>query len=520
MSSRADPQDPTEMSLSNDGRDSDASSDPSLRRPGVMGLRVALYVFRATAVASLGPWLERIPEDIRSGLEEIVLMRGAEWKLSPAEIASLADRLHTRLRAHRSPMPFSIGGERKNAFEDARLAGFDSVIFIRADGGQPPEALAPLLAAIREQPDRVLIASRFIERREAWRAGMPALRLLGYAITTSLQNRLLGLHLRDYQSSFRAYPMAAVVRVPYQLDGEGDAFDAEILIQLRALGVPITEVAALPAWREYVGDREGFARVLEACATALGYRFHQLHLTRDGRYLVEHDVRYTLKRSPSSSHAQIIESIEPESRVLDIGCSQGLLARPLAERNIRVVGVDALAPERVVPEIESYFQRDLEQPLDLPLGRDFDYIVVADVIEHLRERRELLVGARRFLKENGRLIVSAPNIALWFYRLSLLVGRFEYGPRGVLDRTHVHLYTRATLRREVRAAGFTIERERVTALPFELVFESTGRSRLVRSIASIYHMLARMWPELFAYQIILEARITTLDEDASRALRA
>jgi hypothetical protein len=104
---------------------------------------------------------------------------------------------------------------------------------------------------------------------------------------------------------------------------------------------------------------------------------------------------------------------------------------------------------------------------------------------------------------------------LWFYRLSLFVGRFEYGARGVLDRTYVHLFTRATFRREVARAGFHVLRERVTALPFEVVFESTGRSRLLRRLARAYHRLARLWPEMFAYQFILEAEITTLDEEAT-----
>jgi hypothetical protein len=57
--------------------------------------------------------------------------------------------------------------------------------------------------------------------------------------------------------------------------------------------------------------------------------------------------------------------------------------------------------------------------------------------------------------------------------------------------------------------------ERVTALPFEVVFRSTGRSRLIRSVTRFYYQLARLWPELFAYQIILEAEITTLDEEAT-----
>jgi hypothetical protein len=107
-------------------------------------------------------------------------------------------------------------------------------------------------------------------------------------------------------------------------------------------------------------------------------------------------------------------------------------------------------------------------------------------------------------------------VALWFYRLSLLAGRFEYGPRGILDHTHVHLYTRDSFRREVESAGFRVVGERFTALPFELVFRSTGRSRLVRGVAAAYHAMARAWPEMFAYQLILEAEITTLDEDATQ----
>src|SRR4030095_14443491 len=111
-------------------------------------------------------------------------------------------------------------------------------------------------------------------------------------------------------------------------------------------------------------------------------------------------------------------------------------------------------------------------------------------------------------RRSSDLIVSTPSFALWFYRLALLLGGFEYGPRGVLDETHVHLFTRASFRREVERAGFHVLRERVSALPFEVVFESTGRSRLVRAVARVYWVLARAWPALFAYQFLLEAQLT------------
>jgi len=85
--------------------------------------------------------------------------------------------------------------------------------------------------------------------------------------------------------------------------------------------------------------------------------------------------------------------------------------------------------------------------------------------------------------------------------------------KGILDETHVHLYTRASFRREIEDAGFRILRERVTALPFEVVLRSTGHSRLVRRIARGYHLLARLWPAMFAYQFLIEAEATRFYDD-------
>jgi 2-polyprenyl-3-methyl-5-hydroxy-6-metoxy-1,4-benzoquinol methylase len=284
---------------------------------------------------------------------------------------------------------------------------------------------------------------------------------------------------------------------------------------MRALGVAIHEEPLIDGTAGDGSGNDDLGHSVSACTTAIGYRLHQFHVTRNGRYLVDHDVHYTLKSSKTGSHVQIVDAIEPGSRVLDLGCSYGLMARPLLAKNVRMTGVDAAAGDHLAKELEHYHQRDLELPLELPYGRIFEYVVCADVIEHLKNRNQLLRSVRRYLKSDGRLIISTPNVALWFYRLSLLVGRFEYGPRGVLDETHVHLYTGSTFRREVEKAGFQILRQRVTALPFEVVFESTGRSRLIRSLAFTYHLLARMWPSMFAYQYILEAQIVTLDEEAT-----
>jgi methionine biosynthesis protein MetW len=497
---------------------SKAAADPASladiqRRRKEMGdgfPRIALFLFGCDDLETLKQTIDRIPEPLGEWFEEIVVMesgRGTGPRLTADELSRGRD---PAVRVHRQPRETGYGGARKAAFEHLLRRGFEHAVVMRGDGSHPPELLPDLLKPVLCDSQPLVFASRLLNRRTALRSGMPLLRLLAHGLAGAIQNRILGTRVRDYLSSFRVYSSDLLRCIPFQLNSDDRHFDAEMGVQCRALGVTVHEVAVAATWREEQTGSEGLRHAARACRTALGYRLHQLHVTQNGRYLVDPGVHYTFKHSRTGSHVQIVDSIERGTRVLDLGCSQGMLASPLREKGVSVTGVDIEPAAHRASELEAYYERDLEQPLEIPEGRSFDYVVLADVIEHLKNRQQLLRSTRRFLKPEGRLIISTPNIALWFYRLSLLAGRFEYGPRGVLDRTHVHLFTRASFRREVERAGFRILDERVTSLPFEVVFQSTGRG-----ITEAYHLLARVWPEMFAYQNILEAEITTLDDEAT-----
>ena len=511
--------------------------------------RVGLFLCDCSDADAILKTLSRIPTGLADILEEVVVMQGRASGDGPASAKTLHHFQANgpfELQFHRPPRNSGFGALRKAAFEYALRKGFNQIIIMRGDASQPPERLPELVRLGAVDPSRFVLA---IPSSSSASAGLRNGRRRAkgpsptHRTSSFFLNRILGMRLTDYRTSLRLYPCDALARIPFQLASDGPLFDIEIILQLRALGILIHEVPltgvdgddgsgqsddsdngsrTTPAenFDHKTGDRIPEVGAMTALKTAIGYRLHQLHVTRDGRYLVDHEFHYTLKHSASGSHAQIIAAIDSQSAVLDLGCSNGLLARPLLEKGVRVTGVDAGPGKKLASELAEYYQRDLELPLELPYERVFDYVVCADVIEHLRNRTQLLRGARRYLKPDGRLIISTPNIALWFYRLSLLVGRFEYGARGVLDETHVHLYTGATFRREVERAGFTILEERVTSLPFEVVFESTGRSRLIRGLESAYHRLARLWPSMFAYQNILEAQITTLDEESTARSRS
>jgi 2-polyprenyl-3-methyl-5-hydroxy-6-metoxy-1,4-benzoquinol methylase len=143
--------------------------------------------------------------------------------------------------------------------------------------------------------------------------------------------------------------------------------------------------------------------------------------------------------------------------------------------------------------------------------REFDIIILADVVEHVRGAKPLLESIQKFVKPDGTIIISVPNIAIWFYRLSLLLGRFNYGPKGTLDETHVHFYTKSTLQQLLDRSGLQVKKWSYTGLPFEIVFESIGKSKILRFIDWLYYQLARVWPSLFAYQFVVEAEIKSFD---------
>ena len=132
-------------------------------------------------------------------------------------------------------------------------------------------------------------------------------------------------------------------------------------------------------------------------------------------------------------------------------------------------------------------------------------VVCADVLEHLVRPEDLLSRIAGWLAPGGRLFVSLPNVANASVRGALLLGRFPYADRGILDRTHLRFFTRATGRELLEAAGFRIDAVRPTAMPYELALPALGRRPWRGPVRAFASGTARVWPTLFAYQFVYEA---------------
>lgn len=158
----------------------------------------------------------------------------------------------------------------------------------------------------------------------------------------------------------------------------------------------------------------------------------------------------------------IAAHITPQSTVLDLGCGTGALGRWLVQRSDCTIDGVTLS-ETEAGQARAVYRKvivgDLGQLALTPhfaLGT-YDFIVCADVLEHLADPAALLDACRPLLSPHGRLLTSVPNAAYCGLVAELMHGNFEYRDEGLLDRTHLRFFTRKTLTEFLSANHWRIE---------------------------------------------------------------
>jgi SAM-dependent methyltransferase len=222
--------------------------------------------------------------------------------------------------------------------------------------------------------------------------------------------------------------------------------------------------------------------------------------TADGPYaalVAEHGL--------GESHRLVLAEIPDGARVLDVGCATGYLAAELTRRGCTVDGIefDPAAAEQAEEHCREVVVGDLEAPPtrvaveQMLAGVRPDVVVCADVLEHLRDPWSTLTWLNTLLDPDaGRAVVSVPNIAHWTTRRAIARGRFDYADFGLLDRTHLRFFTRASASELARRAGFAVLRERPAGAPLPL------ESR-VPALRRVRDRCVRRYPEAFALQFVL-----------------
>ena len=159
---------------------------------------------------------------------------------------------------------------------------------------------------------------------------------------------------------------------------------------------------------------------------------------------------------------RIFHLIPEGSKVLDIGAGNGLLAMMFKESNKKVV-IDGIEPDSYAVNVAKQYYRDLycgfaQDFKEKIVQENYDFIILADVIEHMQDPLAFLNDLCFGLPEKTRVVFSIPNVAFGAVRISLLNGNFDYVDSGLLEKTHIRFFTLKTILELVAKNNMNIEK--------------------------------------------------------------
>jgi len=232
--------------------------------------------------------------------------------------------------------------------------------------------------------------------------------------------------------------------------------------------------------------------------------------------------RYPIKRSRFSSHSkiasylngQIIVRLGGGAGILDIGCAKGEMRDLLQGKAIKYVGVEPFLEDYLSAKANGLevVHSSAENAVKKIKSR-FDFIIFADVLEHLQNPTTILKECHNILNPEGEIVISIPNVAHFSNRLGLLFGMWNYGERGILDKTHLRFYTKSSFQKEIQDCGFLIKQSSSTPIPLEALFPRMNEY-LFKILDFVFYYPALIYPKLFGYQLLFI--ISPVDQHSSQ----
>lgn len=209
----------------------------------------------------------------------------------------------------------------------------------------------------------------------------------------------------------------------------------------------------------------------------------------------------------NNSLSLIAKHVKRESIVLEFGPANGRLTRYMSEElecKVYLVEIDEEAGKEALEYGQDLLVGDIEDYEWLKKYYDikFDYIIFADVLEHLSNPTKVLQKTKLLLKEEGSVLLSVPNVAHNSVVINLLNNKFEYTDVGLLDNTHIHFFTKDSLEKMVIESGYVVAK-RLAA------YNEVGENEIQNSYDSVEGISPDFWrrrPYGNVYQYIYELK--------------
>ncbi len=181
---------------------------------------------------------------------------------------------------------------------------------------------------------------------------------------------------------------------------------------------------------------------------------------------------------------------------LDVGCGVGktgeLLKTDFGVQNVVGIELQSEIAQKAENVLDKVYNISADAEI-LPFKeKQFDLILMADVLEHLVDPWNTLERYRSFLKPDGYLLASIPNVQHFKTLFKLFAGRWEYKDGGTLDKTHLRFFTYRSIKQMFHNAGF----ERIVI-----------KSKMGLELKIINFITLKSFKGLLAYQFLISSNI-------------
>ncbi len=183
------------------------------------------------AAKTLKATVDAIPAGI---VDDIILVDDA----SRDNTVEVAKRLGLQVFVH--PKNRGYGGNQKTCYKQALALGADIVVMVHPDFQYDPIFLPDMVGPIIRGEYDAMIGSRMLIRQNALAGGMPYWKYVANIFLTTIENIVLGYHLSEYHSGFRAYDKK-VLQLPLEQNSDDFVFDTEIIVQMKIADMKIGE---------------------------------------------------------------------------------------------------------------------------------------------------------------------------------------------------------------------------------------------------------------------------------------
>lgn len=469
--------------------------------------KLLIFFFAYFNEKSIGRVLTQIPQSLNDEFDaEILIVNDtSECKILETAIVENRANIPFKLTVLNNAINQGYGGNQKIGFSYAIKYDFDFIVLMYGNGDHDPELLGELIAPFRSREVDAVFGSQIILSDNYPDILINFYTIAGNYLLSKIQGLLLGINLTEFCSSYRIFSLASIKKLPFERNANDSSFNTEIIAQLVMAGCKIADVPIKKNNSKNVGLLNYLNYFVKSLKTSFQAKLQIINIFYDRRFDIsnQEDNGYLPKLDFDSSHSRVISLIPRFSTILDVGSGFGAVGVELKKRNNCIVFGCDYAPGYMTKFYDGFETRDLDNGLPLFRGQKFDYILALDVIEHLKCPEDFLDQLRDIAATSGaKVILTTGNVAFLLMRLSLLIGRFEYGKRGILDLTHKRLYTLRSLERALSAAGFEVERREGVGVPFPLVF---GRGALSNILMSLNRQLVKVWPSMFGFQLLVIA---------------